>query len=344
MYKIAVDAMGGDHAPETVVAGVEKAREQLPNVEFILYGDLAKVKPLIQDLRQIELVQADDALGMADEPVKSVRTRKQSSLVMAATAVKTGEADAFFSAGNTGAVLAAAIFLIGRIKGISRPALMTLMPAMGGLHDAFVMMDMGANAENRASHLYEYGILGSFYAHDILQYENPRVGLLNNGTEPDKGDSVHKEAHILLQNGSDAKYLNFIGNVESSELLQGAADVVVADGFSGNAALKATEGTAKTLMKMLKNMIKQGNLRTKLGGLLLLPALKNLGEKFNPEQYGGAVVLGVKAPVVKAHGSAGPDAIAAALGQIEKMLTINLTGNVQAFVAEHQNDLTSQQN
>ncbi|QIL50660.1 phosphate acyltransferase PlsX [Weissella coleopterorum] len=341
MYKIAVDAMGGDDAPTTVVSGVESARDQLPNVEFILFGQLDQVKPLIQDMTRISLIQSDDIIAMADEPVKSIRNRKNSSLVMAANAVKHGEADALFSAGNTGALLAAGIFLVGRIKGISRPALMTLLPAIGGEHDVFVMMDVGANADNRANHLYEYGILGSFYAHEILHYENPRVGLLNNGGEEDKGDQMHKDAHQLLKTGHTKHLVNFVGNVEAANILQSPADVVVSDGFTGNAALKAIEGTAKTIMKTLKNSLSNGGVRAKMGAGLLLPTLKSMAKQWNPEQYGGAVVLGVKAPVVKAHGSASPKAIAAAMVQIESMLDSNLINKVDTFVTDHKDDLAA---
>jgi len=341
MFKIAVDAMGGDNAPEAIVKGIEIARDQLPNVEFLLFGQTDKVKPLVQKDERITLIQADDVIAMADEPVKSVRTRKQSSLVLAANAVKAGEADALFSAGNTGALLAAGIFLVGRIKGISRPALMTVLPAMDGPHESFAMMDVGANAENRASHLYEYGILGSFYAQEILGYDQPRVGLLNNGGEEDKGDAVHKEAHQLLKNGGDAGLLNFIGNVEARDILQGPADVVVADGFSGNATLKAIEGTALSLMKMIKHTILNAGISGKIGGALLKPALRGVADTLDPERYGGAVVLGVKAPVVKTHGASGPDAVAGTMVQINRMLEAKLVQKVEDFVAEHKEDLAA---
>ncbi|MCM0583071.1 phosphate acyltransferase PlsX [Weissella diestrammenae] len=343
MFKIAVDAMGGDNAPEAIVQGIEIARDSLPNVEFLLYGQTDKVLPLIQDDTRISVMQADDVIAMADEPVKSVRSRKQSSLVLAANAVKSGQADALFSAGNTGALLAAGIFLVGRIKGISRPALMTVLPAMAGDHDSFVMMDVGANAENRATHLYEYGILGSFYAKEILGYSTPRVGLLNNGGEEDKGDAVHKEAHQLLKSGSAAGFINFIGNVESREILQGPADVVVADGFSGNATLKAIEGTALSLMKMIKQTIMNAGVIGKLGGAMLKPALKQVAGRLDPEQYGGAVVLGVKAPVVKTHGASGPEAVAGTMRQINTMLETQLIEKVETFVSAHKDDLAARE-
>ena len=341
MFKIAIDAMGGDNAPEAIVAGVELARDQMPDTEFLLFGQLDKVKPFVKNEERLTLVQADEVIAMADEPVKSIRRKKQSSLVLAAQAVKNGDADAIFSAGNTGALLAAGIFIVGRIKGIDRPALMTALPAFDGPHDAFVMMDMGANAENRPAHLYQYGILGSFYAHEILGYDAPRVGLLNNGTEEDKGDQVHKEAHQLLRYGSEHNLLNFVGNVEAREVLQGPADVVIADGFSGNATLKSIEGTALSLLKLLKDTIMNGSLKTKMAGAMLKPALKGVQAKLDYSQHGGAVVIGVNAPVVKTHGSAGPDAVANTMKQIHTMLEADLVAKVQAFVADHKEDLAA---
>ncbi|MCT8395428.1 phosphate acyltransferase PlsX [Weissella soli] len=341
MFKIAVDAMGGDNAPEAIVKGVELARDQMPGVEFLLFGQLDKVKPLVKNAERLQLIQADEVIAMGDEPVKSVRTKKQSSLVLAANAVKAGEADALFSAGNTGALLAAGIFLVGRIKGIDRPALMTILPAFEGEHDAFVMMDVGANAENRPSHLYQYGILGSFYAKEILGYDTPKVGLLNNGSEEDKGDDVHKEAHQLLKHGGAQGYLNFVGNVESREILQGPVDVVVADGFSGNAVLKSIEGTAGELLHLIKQTILHSGLAAKIGGGLLKPSLKGLQDKLDYSKHGGAVVLGVKAPVVKTHGAAGPEAVLSTMLQINTMLEADLVKKVQTFVAEHKEELAA---
>ncbi|MBM7617757.1 glycerol-3-phosphate acyltransferase PlsX [Weissella uvarum] len=340
MFKIAVDAMGGDNAPKAIVAGVEKARDEMPNVEFQLYGPIDQVQPLVQNDQQIKLVQADEVIDMGEEPVKAMRTKKNSSLVLAAEAVKAGTADALFSAGNTGALLATGIFIVGRMKGIDRPALMALLPALKGPNSVFTMMDVGANAENKPNHLYQYGILGSFYANAVLGIENPRVGLLNNGGEEDKGDPMHKEAHQLLQKGSDAGHLNFVGNVESRDILQGPADVVVADGFSGNATLKALEGTAQAILSMLKHTILDGNLKTKLGGLMIKPALKDVVGQLDYAQYGGAVVIGTKAPVVKTHGSATPVEVANTMKQIEKILQADLTGKVAEFVKEHPEELS----
>lgn len=342
MYKIAIDAMGGDNAPEAIIAGVEQARDSLPNVIFQLFGDQAQIKPLVKNTARLEFIQADETIAMGEEPVRAIRKKKQSSLVLAAQAVKAGEAQALFSAGNTGALLASGIFIVGRIKGVDRPALMTTLPAFEGPHQAFVMMDVGANAENKPAHLYQYGVLGSFYAQEILHYPHPRVGLLNNGTEPDKGDSLHKSAHTLLVSGDQAGYVNFVGNVESRDLLQGPADVVVADGFSGNATLKAIEGTAQTLLHLLKATMLDHGLREKVGGLMLKPALKQLASRLDYSQYGGAVVVGVQAPVVKTHGSASAQEVKNTLVQIDQMVVADLTGHIARFVKEHADELTGQ--
>lgn len=340
MFKIAIDAMGGDNAPKAIIAGVEKARNEMPDVEFQLYGPVERMRKLVEKDERISLIQADEMIEMGEEPVKAMRKKKQSSLVLAAQAVKAGDADALFSAGNTGALLAVGIFIVGRMKGVDRPALMTALPALKGPHTSFTMMDVGANAENKAVHLYQYGILGSFYAKEVLGFDNPRVGLLNNGGEADKGDPVHKEAHQLLQNGSDAGYMNFVGNVESRDLLQGPADVVVSDGFTGNATLKAIEGTAKTILSVMKHAIVDGNTRSKMGGLMLKPALSGVAEKLDYSQYGGAVVIGTNAPVVKTHGSATTGEVANTLQQIETILKADLTGKVAEFVAAHPDELS----
>ncbi|MDF7637789.1 phosphate acyltransferase PlsX [Leuconostocaceae bacterium ESL0958] len=330
--KIAVDAMGGDYAPEEVVKGVEAARDRYSQLEFQVFGDEAAIQNCLQSSDRITLVPTSEVITMGEEPVKAVKQKKDSSLVQAAQAVANGEADAVFSAGNTGAILTAAIFIVGRIKGVDRPALASALPAYGGPHKSFVLMDMGANAENKAAHLYQYSILGSFYAKEVLGYDHPRVRLLNNGGEEDKGDDVHKAAHQLMKQSG---FVNFLGNVEAREILEGTADVVVADGFSGNTALKAIEGTALTTMGQLKTAITAGGLRGKLGALFLKPALKSLKNEMNFNEQGGAVVLGVKAPVVKAHGSSKAVAVANAMGQIQTMVQEDLTGKSAAFIAEN---------
>lgn len=334
--KIAVDAMGGDYAPLEIVKGVEQARDKFKDLEFILYGVQEKINDILNNSERITVIHTDVMIEMGEEPVRAIRRKKDASMVLAATAVKNGQADAFFSAGNTGAILAAGIFIIGRIKGIERPGLATVLPTVEGEHSNFVMMDMGANAESKASHLYQYGFLGDFYAEKVMGYKTPRVGLLNLGTEEDKGDAVHKEAWQLL-NASNK--LNFIGNVEARELLNGAADVVITDGSNGNTALKAIEGTALTMLKLIKTSILSAGIKGKLGALLLKDSLRGMRDRLDYTKAGGAVLLGVKAPVVKTHGSAKAQEVANTFMQIRTMLVAELIPAIQEYIEQNSDEL-----
>ncbi|MDR0898888.1 MAG: phosphate acyltransferase PlsX [Lactobacillaceae bacterium] len=333
-FTIAVDAMGGDFAPEEIVAGALMARDKYENIKIQLFGQTEKVKPLVTNDQRIEIIEAPEVIEMGEEPVKAIRRKKESSLVLAANAVKEGTADALFSAGNTGALLAASIFIVGRIPGVKRPALLTVLPSIKNPKRPWVLMDVGANAESKPTYLYQFGILADFYSRKMVGVEKPEVKLLNNGAEEDKGDQVHIAAHQLLKNSD----LNFQGNIEARELLDGSADVVVADGFSGNAALKSIEGTALNIFGALSDTIKNGGLRTKLGGLLVKPALKKFASVLDYNNAGGAVILGVNAPVVKTHGSAKRLAVSNTIGQIREMLETNIVGEVKAYVEN--NDAT----
>ncbi|WP_057896645.1 phosphate acyltransferase PlsX [Liquorilactobacillus oeni] len=327
--KIAVDAMGGDNAPQTVVEGVERARDEYSDLEFILFGKKSEIKSYLKSEVHIKIVHTDEVISMNDEPVKAIRTKKNSSMVLAAKAVKDKEADAFFSCGNTGALLAAGLLIVGRIKGISRPGLLSTLPVLSGDGSgAFNLLDSGANAENKPEHLHQYAILGKYYAQRVRGIKNPRIGLLNNGTEPHKGSKVTQEAYQLL-NTDDT--LNFVGNVEANAILKGAADVVVADGFTGNAVLKAIEGAASAMIHLLKNMIMDSGLTGKLGAMLLKSSLSGLKDKMDQSRYGGAVLLGVKAPVVKAHGASDDAAVYYTLRQIHKMLVEKMTPDLVSY-------------
>lgn len=326
MKKIAVDAMGGDHAPQAIVEGVNRALTDFSDIEVILYGDEPKIRQYLTATERISVVNTDEKINSDDEPTKAIRTKKQSSMVLATKAVKDGEADAILSAGNTGALLTAGTLIVKRIKGIERPGLLSTLPTMSG-HN-FDMLDLGANAENTATHLHQYGILGSFYSKNVRGLENPRVALLNNGTEETKGTPVHQEAFRLL---SQEPAINFIGNVEARELLNDVADVVVADGFTGNAVLKTIEGTAKSVMGALKSAILNSGVKGKLGALLLKDGLYGLKETMDYSKAGGAVLFGVQAPVVKAHGSSDATSIYYTIKQIRAMLETNV---VQQLVDE----------
>lgn len=315
MKKIAVDAMGGDHAPKAIVDGVNRAISTFSDIEVILYGDEAKIRPYLTVTERVSLVHTTEKIASDDEPAKAIRSKKQASMVLAAKAVKDGEADAVLSAGNTGALLAAGLFVVGRIKGIERPGLLSTLPTLDG--KGFDMLDLGANAENTPEHLHQYAILGSFYANHVRGIEKPRVGLLNNGTESTKGDPLHKEAYALL---AADKSLHFIGNIEARDLMNGVADVVVSDGFTGNAVLKAIEGTGGSIMSSLKSVIASGGLKAKLGALLLKDSLYSLKEIMDYSKAGGAVLFGTKAPVVKSHGSSDATSIFYTIQQIRTML------------------------
>ncbi|HFI0064674.1 TPA: phosphate acyltransferase PlsX [Streptococcus suis] len=319
MKRIAIDAMGGDHAPQAVIEGVNQALKEFSDIEIQLYGDEAKIKPYLTASERVTIIHTDEKINSDDEPVRAIRRKKNSSMVLATQAVKDGQADAVLSAGNTGALLAAGVFVVGRIKHIDRPGLMSTLPTMDG--KGFDMMDLGANAENTAHHLYQYGIMGSFYAEHVRGVKHPRVALLNNGTEETKGTPVHQEAFALL---SQEPSINFIGNVEARELLNGVADVVVTDGFTGNAVLKTVEGTAKSIVGQLTGAIKSGSFLAKIGGLLLKPTLKKALGALDYKTAGGAVLLGLKAPVIKAHGSSDATAIFYTIKQVRQILDANI--------------------
>ncbi len=322
--RIAVDAMGGDNAPQAIVEGVMLAKQEFPDIEFQLYGKEVEIKKYLTDEKNITIIHTDEKIASEDEPVKAIRRKKQASMVLAAQAVKSGEADAIFSAGNTGALLAAGLFIVGRIKGVERPGLMSTLPVVG--QDAgFDMLDLGANAENKAEHILQYGVLGSFYAQNVRGIQKPRVGLLNNGTEESKGSEVTKKAFELLSN---EPAIHFVGNVEAREILNGVADVVVTDGFTGNAVLKSIEGTALNIMSLLKSSILGAGVKGKLGALLLKDSLRGLRDEMDYAKYGGAVLFGLKAPVVKTHGSTGPEAVATTIRQIHTMLATDVVGKL----------------
>lgn len=330
MKTIAIDAMGGEKAPEAVIKAVLRVKKELPHTQFVLFGDQTKIKSLLgNDISQIEIVNTTEVIKDDDEPVKAIRQKKDSSLVVAAQFVKQGKADALFSMGNTGAILASGIFIIGRIKGVARPGLMPTLPVKNS-DDGFNMIDVGANAKSKPEYLLDWAKMASYYAEKVRGINNPRVGLLNNGAENDKGDDVHQKAYQLLL---DSK-LNFIGNIEGNELLDGKADVIATDGFTGNAVLKNIEGTSGVLIHLLKDSLLNNGLFVKLGALMIKKALKGLVSKFDVDKYGGAVLLGVNAPVVKTHGRSGERAVYFTLKQVDKILQEKI---IDEFKAEFAN-------
>jgi glycerol-3-phosphate acyltransferase PlsX len=314
--RVAVDAMGGDRAPEEIVAGALAAASD--NVEPVLFGRHDELEPIAEGL---EIVHADDIVAMDEKPSDAAREKRESSMFAACRAVGEGDAQAVVSAGNTGAMLAAGLLEIRRLPDVHRPAIAVPLPSIGGTS---VLIDAGANADARPEHLVQFGHMGSVFAEEILGISDPNVALLSIGEEPEKGNRLVRETHPVLE----ASHLDFVGNVESRELLAHAADVVVCDGFTGNMALKLMEGTIKTLLDEFRKEI-EASPRGKLGGLLIRPAARGLRKRLDPDTYGGAYLLGLRGLVVIAHGSSSRTAIANAI----TLGAQGAAGNVVARVA-----------
>ncbi len=291
--RVAVDAMGADRGPEEIVAGAREAASD--GIQPVVVG------PAGLDTRGLELIEASDVIAMDEKPTDAVRSKPDSSLVVACKAVGDGRADAVVSPGNTGAMLAASLRHLGRVQGVRRPAIAVAIPSR---HGPSVILDAGANADARAENLLQFGYMGAVFAEEILDIPNPEVRLLSIGEEREKGNQLALEAHDLLA-GSD---LNFKGNTEGRNLLVGAGDVVVTDGFTGNVALKLLEGTIKNLLEALRTEI-SATPRGKLGGLLIRPAARRLRDRLDPDTYGGAYLLGLRGLAVVAHGNSSSRAI-----------------------------------
>lgn len=306
MVKIAVDMMGGDDAPGIVLDAVKKAVEDFKDLEIILFGDESQYN---LSHERIEFRHCTEKIEMEDEPVRAIKRKKDSSIVKMAEAVKSGEADGCVSAGNTGALMSAGLFIVGRIKGVARPALVVTLPTTDG--KGFVFLDVGANADAKAEHLLQYAQLGNIYAQKIRGIQNPSVSLLNIGTEAAKGNSLTKKAYDLFEKNQS---FNFTGNIEAKTLMDGNVDVVVTDGYTGNMVLKNLEGTAKSIGKMLKETI-MSSFKNKLAGAVLKKDLETFAKKMDYSEYGGSVLLGLDGTVVKAHGSSNAKAFYSAIRQ-----------------------------
>lgn len=330
--KIIVDAFGGDNAPLEIIKGAMLAVKEY-NVDIALVGNKSKINECVEKnnivLKNTEIVDAECEISMCDDAKSVLKEKADSSLGVAFRLLANGGGDALVSAGNTGAVTVGATFLAKRIKGVKRPCIASVMPSS---KNPILLMDCGANAECRAEFLYQFGLMGSLYMKNILHVENPRVALANNGTEETKGTPVVKDAYALMKN---ADY-NFIGNIEGRQIPFGDADVVVADGFAGNLILKTYEGVAKVLMNGIKNVFKK-NLFSKLSALGVMSGIKDMKKQFDYKEYGGAVLLGVKKPVVKAHGSADAKTFKNAIKQAVWFLDNNLIDDIEkAFSKENE--------
>jgi glycerol-3-phosphate acyltransferase PlsX len=318
MPRIAVDAMGGDRGPAAVVEGALAVRAN--GIEPILFGSADL------DTGGLELVPTTQVVGMDEKPADAFRTKSDSSLVRAVKAVADGEADAVVSPGNTGAMLAAGLVLLRRVPGVRRPAIAVPIPARKG---PSVLIDAGANADCRAEHLLQFATMGAVFAEEILGVAKPRVRLLSIGEEPEKGNQLTLEAHTLLA----ASDLDFRGNAEGRDVLEGAADVLVTDGFTGNVALKAVEGTIRTILDSLREEITATTAGT-LGGLLIRPAARRLRARLDPDTYGGAYLLGLRGLVVIAHGNSSSTAIANALRLAARGVDHDVAGRLAARLRE----------
>jgi glycerol-3-phosphate acyltransferase PlsX len=313
--KIIVDAMGGDNAPLEIVRGTIQAAKARPQLELVLVGREAEVQAAIKACGggpgNVTVQNATEVIDMHDDPATAFKTKKDSSITVGLNLVRSGEADAFVSAGSTGALLSAGTLLVKRVRGIRRAAMAPVIPTAGG---RAVLIDCGANAECTVEYLVQFAYLGSFYAQQALGLERPRVGLLNIGSEDTKGDQLRRDTYQILKKAGEAGDLNFIGNIEAKEAMKGGCDVIVADGFSGNVMLKTIEGVGSFMGKELKNMFLE-SAKTKLAALLVKGGLGRFKERLNPDTIGGTPFLGLTRPVIKAHGSSGARAIENAVYQ-----------------------------
>ncbi len=319
MIRVAVDAMGGDRGPEEIVAGAVDAASDM--VRPVIVGAAGL------DTRGLELIEAADVIAMDEKPTDAVRGKPNSSLVVACRAVGEGRADAVVSAGNTGAMLAACLLEIRRLPGVRRPAIAVTIPARRG---PSVLLDSGANADARPEDLVQFAHMGAVFAEEILGVSHPEIRLLSIGEEPEKGNQLTLEAHRLLAASAD---LNFKGNAEGRDLLSGAADVVVADGFTGNVALKVTEGTISSLLEGLREEI-TATVAGKLGGLLIRQAARRLRERLDPDTYGGAYLLGLRGLAVIAHGNSSRRAIANAIRLAARGVENDVVGKLTQNLGE----------
>ncbi len=297
---VAVDAMGGDNAPKEIIKGAIEAINENKKVKVYLVGKedvmKAELAGYTYDAEQVELVHAEEVIETAEPPVMAIRKKKDSSLVKALNLVKDGTCDAYVSAGSTGATLVGGQVIVGRIKGVERPPLAPLIPTENGCS---LLVDCGANVDARPSHLVQFAKMGSIYMENVMGIKNPKVAIVNNGAEEEKGNALVKETFPLLKNCPD---INFIGSIEARDIPSGMADVIVCEAFVGNVILKLYEGVGLTLIKKVKAGM-MTSLRSKIGALLVKPALKQTLKAFDLEQYGGAPLLGLNGLVVKTHGS-----------------------------------------
>lgn len=332
--KIAVDAMGGDFAPEQIVFGAIRAAKKY-DCEIVLVGDETKISAVLAKEKDwqklgISVYPASEVIGMGEHPVAAVRHKKDASVVVATRLVREGTCDAVFSAGSTGAAVAAAQFTLGRIKGIDRPTIATPIPTPKGVT---LMLDSGANVDSKPKHLVQSALMGSIYSEYVFGIKNPKVGLLNIGEEETKGNEQAQATYPLLKKMTT---INFIGNAEGRDIPKGNVDVVICDGFVGNVVLKFAEGLAKTLMHLIKDAIRNGGFLAKAGALLIAPALKKLARRLDVTEYGGAPLLGVNGCCIIGHGSSNSKAICSAIGVANEYVKKDVLDHIRDNIAKEE--------
>ncbi|QSZ26649.1 phosphate acyltransferase PlsX [Aceticella autotrophica] len=331
--KIAIDAMGGDYAPLEIIKGAELAIEKFDNIEIILLGNKEMINKNNKDEEKLKYIYTTEIISNNESPVTAIRKKKNSSMSVGLDLLNSDEADAFLSAGNTGALMAGALLKIGRIKGIDRPALAPILPTLKG---ATVLVDAGSNTECKPINLLQFAAMGYVYAQKMFNIDNPRVGLFNVGVEEEKGNDLTKQAYALIKNAN----LNFIGNVEGRDIAYGVAEVVACDGFVGNAILKSMEGTASIISLLLKEEFNR-NLLTRLSAFLMIGGIKRIIKKMDYTEYGGAPLLGIKKPVIKAHGSSKAKAIYNAIRQAKNFVEMDVLTHIQKQIEIIGDDLNA---
>lgn len=322
--KIIVDGMGGDNAPVEIVKGAIDALKEY-NIELIIVGREDIIKEELKKYQypkdKVEIINADDRITNDEDPAFAIRRKKDSSMVIGMKALTEGKGDAFVSAGSTGALLAGGLFIVKRIKGIDRAALCSVYPTSKGIS---LLVDAGANTDSKPEYLQQFGIMGSIYMEKVMGVVNPKVGLANIGIEEGKGNELVKNTYELLKDTD----INFIGNVEGRDIPLGEVDVIVADGFVGNMILKITEGVAISLLSEIKKILTE-NTKSRIGALLLRPGLKALKSKTDYKEYGGAPLLGIRMPVIKAHGSSDAFAFKNAINQAIKFIEKSVINTIE---------------
>ncbi|NOU68415.1 phosphate acyltransferase PlsX [Paenibacillus sp. LMG 31461] len=333
--RIAIDAMGGDHAPKIVVEGALAAAKEWKDVHIILVGNSATIEAhLTERPDNLTIRHAEEVIEAEDEPVKAVRRKKDASMVVAGRLVREKEAEAMISAGNTGALMTTGLLVVGRIPGIERPALAPMIPTMDG--HGVLALDLGANMDATPEQLIQYAIMGSIYRSKVHGVDKPRVGLLNVGTESTKGNELTKAAYPLLEQAP----IHFVGNVESSQVLRAQCDVIVCDGFAGNIMLKTLEGAASTIFSALKQEFTK-SIFTKLAAAVLKPGLTQFRKKLDYNEHGAAPFLGIDGLVLKSHGSSDANAIKNAVRQARIALQNDLVGTISAEISRGKRDITT---